>query len=194
MSNAPNALHSISDKLDWDEFLSRQYAFLSQQILRNLEESGAPASPPKPILSSGSAKIMQRKEMEGEHYIPPYQRPLSPGRSDLSANTRSTAGKAASSFSQASLARDRIMGSHKVLGEEPSHKPLVSVSVVGCACTHASVLRAQKSMHRQQAYVLTTRHGCWARACAFPELILRLRRTCTGRDVALLRLEGLIVM
>ncbi|KAF5843077.1 hypothetical protein DUNSADRAFT_2690 [Dunaliella salina] len=107
VSNAPNALHSISDKLDWDEFLSRQYAFLSQQILRSMEESGAPASPSKPILSAGSAKIMLKKELEGEHYVPPHLRPLSPGRSDVRASAVS---KGFSSSSQASYARDRVMG------------------------------------------------------------------------------------
>jgi hypothetical protein len=59
---APNASQSISDRLDWDEFLSRQYAFLSQQILKGMDEGRDPPTPPKPVLSVGSAKIMQKKE------------------------------------------------------------------------------------------------------------------------------------
>jgi len=66
----PTAAQGMSDRLDWDEFLSRQYAFLSQQIMHSMGEGvEQPSSPSKPILSSGSAKIMQRKEMVRMAYV-----------------------------------------------------------------------------------------------------------------------------
>jgi hypothetical protein len=100
---------------------------------------------------------------EGAKYVPPYQRPLSPGRGDAgpTGDARAAVGGSrvfSNASSHSSLPAGSKLASHKARAEEAAHNPHVSVFAAHSLALLIARMRVAHfiNSHRSQALVPTS--------------------------------------